>query len=242
MLGWAVEVILDGGPSNGSAASTIVDCTGIRPRILREGAISAAELEPCSRTRDVAGDRPASQTPIPIPSPSRTPSQDPTRTPGPDPTVREYLLVFLVAGVVSYLLCVFARELAIRSGAVARVRDRDVHAAPIPYFGGVAMLGGLGAGLLVARHLPFLSTSPAARLPRRRHRADRRRDDLRGRRGRRPDRARRPDQARRPDRGGRLPGAQRRPALVAEPPRRRAVRPRPDPGACCSRCCWWSAP
>ncbi len=76
--------------------------------------------------------------------------------------MREYLLVFLVAGVVSYLLCVFARELAIRSGAVARVRDRDVHAAPIPYFGGVAMLGGLGAGLLVAHHLPFLSTSPPA--------------------------------------------------------------------------------
>jgi UDP-GlcNAc:undecaprenyl-phosphate GlcNAc-1-phosphate transferase len=76
--------------------------------------------------------------------------------------VREYLLVFLVAGVVSYLLCVFARELAIRSGAVARVRDRDVHATPIPYFGGVAMLGGLGAGLLVARHLPFLSTSQPA--------------------------------------------------------------------------------
>jgi len=76
--------------------------------------------------------------------------------------VREYLLVFLVAGVASYLLCVFARELAIRSGAVARVRDRDVHATPIPYFGGVAMLGGLGAGLLVARHLPFLSTSQPA--------------------------------------------------------------------------------
>ncbi len=73
--------------------------------------------------------------------------------------MREYLLVFLVAAVASYLLCVFAREAAIRSGAVARVRDRDVHAAPIPYFGGVAMLGGLGAGFLVARHLPFLSTS-----------------------------------------------------------------------------------
>ncbi len=76
--------------------------------------------------------------------------------------MREYLLVFLVAGVASYLLCVFARELAIRSGAVARVRDRDVHATPIPYFGGVAMLGGLAAGLLVARHLPFLSTSQPA--------------------------------------------------------------------------------
>ena len=49
--------------------------------------------------------------------------------------MREYLLVFLVAGVASDLLCVFARELAIRSGAVARVRDRDVHATPIPYFG-----------------------------------------------------------------------------------------------------------
>jgi len=76
--------------------------------------------------------------------------------------VREYLLVFLLAGVASYLLCVFARELAIRSGAVARVRDRDVHATPIPYFGGVAMLGGLGSGLLVARELPFLSTSQPA--------------------------------------------------------------------------------
>ncbi len=73
--------------------------------------------------------------------------------------MREYLVVFLVAGVVSYLLCVFAREAAIRSGAVARVRDRDVHATPIPYFGGVAMLGGLGAGLLLAHRLPFLSTA-----------------------------------------------------------------------------------
>jgi L-threonylcarbamoyladenylate synthase len=44
MLGWGVEVILDGGPSAGATASTIVDCTGMRPRILREGAISEAEL------------------------------------------------------------------------------------------------------------------------------------------------------------------------------------------------------
>lgn len=73
--------------------------------------------------------------------------------------MREYLLVFLAAAVVSYLLCVFARELAMRFGAVAQVRDRDVHAIPIPYFGGVAMLGGLGAGLLVAHHLPFLRLS-----------------------------------------------------------------------------------
>ena len=44
MLGWAVEVVLDDGPSNGSVASTIVDCTGAAPRILREGAISETAL------------------------------------------------------------------------------------------------------------------------------------------------------------------------------------------------------
>jgi tRNA threonylcarbamoyl adenosine modification protein (Sua5/YciO/YrdC/YwlC family) len=44
MLGWAVEVILDGGPSQGSVASTIVDCTGTRPRVLREGAVGQTRL------------------------------------------------------------------------------------------------------------------------------------------------------------------------------------------------------
>lgn len=44
MLGWAVEVILDGGPSAGAVASTIVDCTGTRPRVLREGVITVAQL------------------------------------------------------------------------------------------------------------------------------------------------------------------------------------------------------
>ncbi|MEP6816254.1 MAG: MraY family glycosyltransferase [Marmoricola sp.] len=71
--------------------------------------------------------------------------------------MREYFVVFLVAATVSYLLCVVARELAMHAGAVAQVRDRDVHAIPIPYFGGIAMLGGLAAGYLVAKHLPFLS-------------------------------------------------------------------------------------
>jgi UDP-GlcNAc:undecaprenyl-phosphate GlcNAc-1-phosphate transferase len=73
--------------------------------------------------------------------------------------VREYLLVFLVAAAVTYLLTVVAREIAIRTGAVAAVRDRDVHAEPVPYLGGIAMLGGLVAAFLVARELPFLSTS-----------------------------------------------------------------------------------
>ena len=73
--------------------------------------------------------------------------------------MREYLLVFLVAAAVTYLLTVVAREIALRTGAVAKVRDRDVHAEPIPYLGGLAMLGGLVAAYVVARQLPFLSTS-----------------------------------------------------------------------------------
>ena len=44
MIGWGVEVTLDDGPSKGSVASTIVDCTGTRPRVLREGAIGFWEL------------------------------------------------------------------------------------------------------------------------------------------------------------------------------------------------------
>ena len=73
--------------------------------------------------------------------------------------MREYLLVFLVAAATTYLLTVIAREIALRTGAVAKVRDRDVHAVPIPYLGGLAMLGGLAAAYLVARQLPFLSQS-----------------------------------------------------------------------------------
>jgi UDP-GlcNAc:undecaprenyl-phosphate GlcNAc-1-phosphate transferase len=70
--------------------------------------------------------------------------------------MREYLLVFLVALSVTYLLTVVAREIALRTGAVAQVRDRDVHAEPIPYLGGLAMLGGLCAAYVVAQELPFL--------------------------------------------------------------------------------------
>ena len=71
--------------------------------------------------------------------------------------MREYLLVFLVAAATTYVLTVVAREVALRTHAVAPVRDRDVHAVPIPYFGGLAMLGGLWAAYAVAHELPFLS-------------------------------------------------------------------------------------
>jgi L-threonylcarbamoyladenylate synthase len=43
-LGEHVDVVLDGGPRTGSAASTIVDCTAPTPRVLRFGAIDVDRL------------------------------------------------------------------------------------------------------------------------------------------------------------------------------------------------------
>lgn len=76
--------------------------------------------------------------------------------------MREYLALFLVALAVTYLVAVLAREVALRFGAIAAVRDRDVHSDPVPYLGGVAMLAGIVAAYLVARELPFLSTAASS--------------------------------------------------------------------------------
>ena len=70
--------------------------------------------------------------------------------------MREYLLTLVVAATVTYLLTPVARRIALRWGALTPVRDRDVHAIPTPRLGGIAMLGGFGAGLLVATQMPFL--------------------------------------------------------------------------------------
>jgi L-threonylcarbamoyladenylate synthase len=44
-LGSAVSVYLDAGPSAGGLASTILDCTGESPVILRAGAVSAGQIQ-----------------------------------------------------------------------------------------------------------------------------------------------------------------------------------------------------
>jgi tRNA threonylcarbamoyl adenosine modification protein (Sua5/YciO/YrdC/YwlC family) len=54
-LGESVQVYLDGGPSGEPVASTIVDLTGQRPRLLRDGAISPAELSEVLGEEVVAG-------------------------------------------------------------------------------------------------------------------------------------------------------------------------------------------
>ena len=55
-LGQVVSVYLDGGPATEGVASTIVDLTSSEPRILREGAVSAAQVaEVLGREVPVAG-------------------------------------------------------------------------------------------------------------------------------------------------------------------------------------------
>jgi len=71
--------------------------------------------------------------------------------------VREYLLVLCVAAAVTYLLTPVARSFALRFGAMAEPRDRDVHAVPTPRLGGLAMYAGVCAAFLVASALPALS-------------------------------------------------------------------------------------
>ena len=66
------------------------------------------------------------------------------------------MLTLVVAAAVTYLLTPVARRIALRWGALTPVRDRDVHAIPTPRLGGLAMLGGFAAGMLVATQMPFL--------------------------------------------------------------------------------------
>jgi UDP-GlcNAc:undecaprenyl-phosphate/decaprenyl-phosphate GlcNAc-1-phosphate transferase len=70
--------------------------------------------------------------------------------------VRDYVLTLLVAAAVTYLLTPLVRRLAGRIGAMKQPRDRDVHVVPVPTLGGLAMYGGLAAGLLVAERIPQL--------------------------------------------------------------------------------------
>ncbi|MEV6210632.1 MraY family glycosyltransferase [Kitasatospora sp. NPDC051914] len=67
--------------------------------------------------------------------------------------MREYLLVLFVTAAVTYLLVSPVRKFAIAAGAMPAVRARDVHREPTPRLGGIAMFGGLCAGLLVASQL-----------------------------------------------------------------------------------------
>jgi L-threonylcarbamoyladenylate synthase len=43
-LGGRIALVLDGGATPGGIPSTVVDCTGVEPKILRQGPVSSAEI------------------------------------------------------------------------------------------------------------------------------------------------------------------------------------------------------
>jgi UDP-GlcNAc:undecaprenyl-phosphate GlcNAc-1-phosphate transferase len=70
--------------------------------------------------------------------------------------MREYLFILIIAAAVTYLLTPLVRRGAVAMHAQHAPRARDVHKEPTPLLGGIAMYGGLAAGLLVADRLRYL--------------------------------------------------------------------------------------
>ena len=70
--------------------------------------------------------------------------------------MREYALVLLVTAAVTYVLTPLVRRVAIATRAMHEPRARDTHTRPTPLLGGLAMYGGLVAGLLLASRLSFV--------------------------------------------------------------------------------------
>ncbi len=72
--------------------------------------------------------------------------------------MHEYVLVLIVAAVVTYIVTPLVRSFAVATSAFTAVRERDVHTTPIPRLGGVGIYIGFVAAALVARSLPYLGT------------------------------------------------------------------------------------
>src|SRR5579859_4150548 len=70
--------------------------------------------------------------------------------------MREYVLVLLVTAAVTFLLTPLVRRVAVATRAIHAPRSRDTHTEPTPLLGGLAMYGGLVAGLIVASRLTSL--------------------------------------------------------------------------------------
>jgi UDP-GlcNAc:undecaprenyl-phosphate GlcNAc-1-phosphate transferase len=69
--------------------------------------------------------------------------------------VKDYLFILIIAAAVTYLLTPLVRRLAFIVGAAPAPRERDVHVVPTPRLGGLAMFGGLIAGLAVSYRLTY---------------------------------------------------------------------------------------
>ena len=66
-----------------------------------------------------------------------------------------YLIVFVTAAAVTFLVTPLVRRFVIRVGAIYQPNDRSVHRVPLPTMGGIAMYVGFVVALAASQFLPF---------------------------------------------------------------------------------------
>lgn len=69
------------------------------------------------------------------------------------PSPQAYVVVLLITSMTTLVLTPLVRRLAVGLGAVVKPDERRVHERPTPTLGGIAMMGGLVVGMLVAWRL-----------------------------------------------------------------------------------------
>ena len=73
--------------------------------------------------------------------------------------MREYLITLLISAALCFFITPFVRKFAIRFGAVADIRSRDIHTLPTPRWGGVAMWLAMTFTFLIVSNLPLVGKS-----------------------------------------------------------------------------------
>ena len=73
--------------------------------------------------------------------------------------MREYLVTLLLAAAICYVVTPFVRTWAIKFGAVAAIRQRDIHTMPTPRWGGVAMWIAMTITFLIVGNLSLVGKS-----------------------------------------------------------------------------------
>jgi len=73
--------------------------------------------------------------------------------------MREYLVTLLISAALCYLITPFVRSQAIRFGAVAAIRGRDIHTTPTARWGGVAMWLAMSVTFMIVNHMPLVGKS-----------------------------------------------------------------------------------
>lgn len=73
--------------------------------------------------------------------------------------MREYLVTLLISAALCYLITPIVRALALRFGAVAGIRERDIHSLPTARWGGVAMWAAMALTFLIVSNLPLVGKS-----------------------------------------------------------------------------------